>query len=96
MSDASFEPWSFQNALPDMTNPYRSLDHTIYPDQCFSLDAVWGIHPVSSRDEPHFSPPYAQSLPRSSLLQWPSTIAGGTENMEEIDEFGRYLVLGER
>ncbi|KAJ5654934.1 hypothetical protein N7490_001937 [Penicillium lividum] len=93
-SHSSFEPWSIEEALPDMTIPYHPLAHTVYTDQSSSLGAVWGPLPLLSRDEQQFPAPYAQFSSRSSLLQWPSTIAGENGDTEELDESGRYFMSG--
>ncbi|KAJ5654834.1 hypothetical protein N7490_001837 [Penicillium lividum] len=93
-SHSSFDPWSIEEALPDMTIPYRPLAHTVYTDQSSSLGAVWGTHPLLSRDEQQFPPPYARFSSRSSLLQWPSSISGETGGMEEFDESGRCFMSG--
>ncbi|KAJ5655108.1 hypothetical protein N7490_002111 [Penicillium lividum] len=93
-SHSSFEPWSIEEVLPDMTIPYRPLAHTVYTDQSSSLGAVWGPLPLLSRDEQQFPAPYAQFSSRSSLLQWPSTIAGETGDTEEFDESGRHFMSG--
>ncbi|KAJ5752746.1 hypothetical protein N7520_009663 [Penicillium odoratum] len=93
-SHSSFEPWSIEEVLPNMTIPYRPLAHTVYTDQSSSLGAVWGPLPLLSRDEQQFPAPYAQFSSRSSLLQWPSTIAGETGDTEEFDESGRHFMSG--
>lgn len=72
------EPWSFEEALPDMTIPYHPLALSAYADPSFPLGATWEIFPLPSGEEQQFPPMYDQSPPHRLPLPWPSMIAKET------------------